>query len=72
MGLTLMPMLLAGQSISPDVRQALRENRLEDAAELLMREHGLTRGETSELLGVELGRSFSRSKKSNPSKRYER
>ena len=71
MSLTLVPMLLAGQSISPDVRQALRENRLEDAAQLLMRECGLTRAETSDLLGVDLGSSI-RSKSSNPSKRHER
>ena len=48
-GLTLVPMLLAGQSISPDARQALRENRLEDFAQLLMREYGLTRAETNVL-----------------------
>jgi FAD synthase len=65
-------MLLAGQSISPDVRQALRENRLEDAAQLLMRQYGLTRAETGDLLGVDLGSTSIRSKTSNPSKRYER
>lgn len=54
MSFTLVPMLLAGQSISPDARQALRENRLEDAAQLLMREYGLTRAETNDLLRVSL------------------
>jgi hypothetical protein len=62
-------MLLAGQSISPDVRQALRENRLEDAAKLLMRQYGLTRAETIDLLGVDLGSSLARLKRSTPSKR---
>jgi len=65
MSLTLVPMLLAGQSISLDVRKALRENRLEDAAQLLMRKYGLTRAETNDLLGVDLGKSSSRSTSSN-------
>jgi hypothetical protein len=52
MSLTLVPMLMAGQSLSPDARQALRENRLEDAGRLLMLEYGLTCAETSDLLGV--------------------
>jgi len=65
MSLTLVPMLLAGQSISLDVREALRENRLEDAAQLLMRKYGLTRAETTDLLGVDLGKSSSRSTSSN-------
>lgn len=52
MSLTLVPMLMAGQSISPKARQALRDNRLEDAAELLMKEFGLTCAEANDLLGV--------------------
>ena len=32
MDLSLVPLLLGGQSISPEARQALRENRLDDAA----------------------------------------
>jgi hypothetical protein len=35
-------LLLAGQSISPEARQALRENRLKDAAVILMEEYGLS------------------------------
>lgn len=35
MSLSLVPMLMAGQSIASEARQALRENRLEKAAELL-------------------------------------
>ena len=33
---SVIPLLLAGQSISPEARQALRENRLKDAAVSLM------------------------------------
>jgi hypothetical protein len=53
-------MLLAGQSISPAAQQALRENRLEDAAELLMQEYGLTCAEANDLLGVSLSKSSKR------------
>ena len=42
MSLSLVPLLLTGKSISPEARQALRENRLQDAGELLMRKYGLT------------------------------
>jgi len=45
-------LLLTGQSISPEARQALRENRLKDAAELLMQEYGLSCVEASDLLGI--------------------
>ncbi len=50
MSLSLVPMLLAGQSISPEARQALRENRLKDAATILMEEYGLTCVEVGYLL----------------------
>jgi hypothetical protein len=40
--LSLVPMLLTGESISPEARQALRENRLKDAAEILMKDYGLS------------------------------
>jgi hypothetical protein len=72
MSLTLVPMLLAGRSISPDARQALRENRLEDAARLLMRDYGLTRVEAHDLLGLDAGDSSIRSISSNRPKRRER
>jgi hypothetical protein len=49
---SLIPLLLTGQSISPEARQALRENRLKDAAELLMQEYGLSCVEASDLLGI--------------------
>ena len=39
---SLIPLLLTGQSISPEARQALRENRVMDAAVILMEEYGLT------------------------------
>jgi len=45
-------LLLTGQSISPEAREALRENRLKDAAELLMQEYGLSCVEASDLLGI--------------------
>lgn len=52
MSFSIVPLLLAGKSISPEVRQALLENRLEDAAEVLMQEHGLTCVEAGHLLDV--------------------
>jgi hypothetical protein len=72
MTLTLVPMLLAGGSISPDARQALCENRLEDAARLLMRDSGLTQAEANDLLGLDVADSSIRSTSSNRSKRRER
>ena len=50
MSFSLVPMLLAGKSISDETRQALREHRLKDAAELLIRDFGLTCAEVSDLL----------------------
>ena len=50
MSYSLVPMLVAGESISDETRQALREHRLKDAAKLLIREFGLTCGEVSDLL----------------------
>ena len=46
------PLLLAGQSISPEARQALRENRLKDAAVILMEEYGLSCVEAGNLLNI--------------------
>ena len=57
-------MLLAGQSISPAAQQALRENRLQDAVELLMQEYGLSCAEANDLLGLSLDKSSNRSKSS--------
>ena len=50
MNLSFAPMLVAGESISDETRQALREHRLKDAAELLVREFVLTCAEVSDLL----------------------
>jgi hypothetical protein len=50
MKFSLMPMLLTGQSISPEARQALRENRLKDAA--VMARYGLSCVEAGDLLDI--------------------
>jgi hypothetical protein len=52
MNLSLVPLLLGGQSISPEARQALGENRLDDAAAILMKEYGLSCAEAGHLLDV--------------------
>ena len=52
MKLSLVPMLIAGESISPEARLALRENRLNDAAEILMRQYDLSCVEAGDLLDV--------------------
>ncbi len=52
MKLSFIPLLVTGESISPEVRQALLENRLQDAAELLMQDYGLSCVESGQLLDV--------------------
>jgi hypothetical protein len=52
MKFSLIPLLLTGQSISTEARQALRENRLKDAAEILMEQYGLSCAEAGELVDV--------------------
>jgi hypothetical protein len=52
MKFSLVPLLLTGQSISAEARQALRENRLKDAAEILMDQYGLSCVEAGELVDV--------------------
>lgn len=52
MKFSLVPLLLTGQSISPDARQALREHRLKDAAEILMEQYGLSCVEAGELVDI--------------------
>jgi len=42
MSLSVVPLLLAGESISPAARQALLENRLQDAAGVLMQKYRLS------------------------------
>jgi hypothetical protein len=49
---SLVPLLIAGQTISAKIRQALLENRLKDAAAALMQEYGLTCAEAGDLLNV--------------------
>jgi hypothetical protein len=52
MSFSLVPLLIGGESISPEIRQALRENRVLDAAELIMQEYGLSCVEVGQLLDV--------------------
>jgi len=49
---SLIPLLLTGQSVSPEARQALRENRLKDAAVILMEKYGLSCVEAGNLLNI--------------------
>lgn len=50
--LSVVPLLLAEEEIPAEAREALLENRLQDAAELLMQEYGLSCIEASDLLDV--------------------
>jgi hypothetical protein len=52
MKISLIPMLIAGKTVSPEVRNALRENRLRDAADLIMKKYGLTCAEARDLLDL--------------------
>jgi hypothetical protein len=52
MKLSFIPLLLGGKSIFPEARQALRENRLQDAAQLLIEQYGLSCVEAGHLLDV--------------------
>ncbi|MBI4527073.1 MAG: hypothetical protein HY695_25025 [Deltaproteobacteria bacterium] len=52
MSFSMVPLLLAGKTISVQVKRALVENRLQDAAELLIREYGLSCIEAGDLLDV--------------------
>jgi hypothetical protein len=45
-------LLLTGQSISPEAREALRDNRLQDAAVIFMEEYGLSCVEAGNLLNI--------------------
>jgi hypothetical protein len=51
-GFSLLPLLLHGQSISLETRRALRENRVKDAAAILMKDYGLSCVEAGDLLNV--------------------
>lgn len=52
MSFSLVPLLIGGESISPGIRQALRENRLKEAAKLIMQQYGLSCVEAGQLLDV--------------------
>jgi hypothetical protein len=52
MKLSFVPLLIGGKTISPEIKQALRENRLRDAAKLIMRKYGLSCVEAGQLLDV--------------------
>jgi hypothetical protein len=52
MSFSLVPLLLGNRQIPTEVRRALFENRLQDAAELLMQEYGLSCSEASQLLNI--------------------
>jgi hypothetical protein len=52
MKFSLVPLLVNGKTIPDEARQALRENRAQDAAKVLMREYGLNCVEAGDLLDV--------------------
>jgi hypothetical protein len=54
MSFSVVPLLLTGKSISHEARQALRENRMEDAAAILMEQYGLNCSEAGQLLDLPL------------------
>ncbi|HEX9263467.1 MAG TPA: hypothetical protein VF977_03790 [Candidatus Binatia bacterium] len=52
MKLSFVPLLLGGKVLSPEARSALREDRREDAAALLMQQYDLDCREAGALLDV--------------------
>jgi hypothetical protein len=52
MKFSIVPLLIGGESISPEIKQALRENRLRDAAQLIMQQNGLSSVEAGQLLNA--------------------
>jgi hypothetical protein len=52
MKFSLVPLLLANRDISAEARKALVENRLKDAAVILMEQNGLSCVEAGQLLDV--------------------
>jgi hypothetical protein len=52
MKFSIVPLLIGGQSISTEIKQALRENRLRDAATLIMQKYGLSCVEAGQLLDI--------------------
>ena len=54
MNFSVVPLLLTGKSISPEARQALRENRMQDAAAIFMEQYGLNCSEAGQLLDLSM------------------
>ncbi len=54
MKLSFVPLLLDESMLSPEARNAIRENRREDAAALLMRQYDLDCREAGELVDVSM------------------
>jgi hypothetical protein len=54
MKLSFVPLLLGGTLLSPETRDALKENRRADAAALLMRQYALDCREAGELVDVSI------------------
>lgn len=54
MTFSVVPLLLVEEEISPEVRRALVENRLQEAAQLLMREYGLNCTEAGALSDMDI------------------
>jgi len=52
MKLSFVPLLLGGKTLSPEARNALREDRREDAESLLMQQYDLDCREAGELVDV--------------------
>ena len=54
MKLSFLPLLLGGKTLSPETQGALRENRREEAAAMLMQQYGLSCHEAGELADVSI------------------
>ena len=52
MKFSLVPLLITGQTISSEIRQALRENRLQEAAAIMRQQYGLSCVEVGQLLDL--------------------
>lgn len=52
MSFSVLPLLLVNRDISAEARRALVENRLQDAAQLLMRQYALSCLEVSHLVDI--------------------
>jgi hypothetical protein len=52
MKISFVPLLIEGKTLSPETRDALRENRREDAAALLMQQYDLDCREAGALVDV--------------------